>query len=349
LSASERKVRVGLVGIGRNGLAHARAHRELGRSEIVALCDRNPEALRAAGKRLGVERLYTGDDFYADPDIEAVSIHTGDPHHREPFLRAIEAGKHVLIEKPLANTEEDVHRMVAAARRAPAGLKIQVGYVLRFNPVFEAIQRAAREGRLGDIYYMEADYIHNLLVQAEQTDPHTGRNWYLEDELPMVGGGSHALDLLRWISGKEVVAVSAYARRAAFGAMRHEDCHVALYRFADGSIAKVAALYAPRRARPPWNNLCLYGTRGTVERNRIALSKDDADVHPAFRPVAAEALAGHPFHDEIADWLEAIVADRPTRIGLLDGANSTLATLCAVRAAREGTQVAVPVLERRRT
>jgi len=344
-------VRVGFVGLGRNGLAHARAHRELGRSEIVALCDRNPEALRAAGKLLGVERLYTGDDFYADPDVEAISIHTGDPYHREPFLRALEAGKHILIEKPLANSEGDVYEMVAAARRAPATLKIQVGYILRFNPVFEAIQRAAREGRLGDIYYMEADYIHNLLCQAEQTDPHTGRNWYLEEELPMVGGGSHALDLLRWISGKEVAAVSAYARRAAFPAMRHEDCQVALYRFADGSIAKVAALYAPRCARPPMSNLRLYGTRGTVERDAIALSKDESDVHPAFRPVAAEGVAGHPFHDEIADcdWLDAIVQDRPPRIGLLDGANSTLATLCAVRAAREGTQVAVPVLERRRT
>jgi predicted dehydrogenase len=58
---------------------------------------------------------------------------------------------------------------------------------------------------------MEGDYVHNLLYQAKQTDPVTGRNWYLEHELPLVGGGSHPLDLLRWVSGKEVSRVWGYS------------------------------------------------------------------------------------------------------------------------------------------
>jgi len=339
---SARKVKVGIVGLGGNGLAHARAHLESGRSELVALCDRNPDRLHRAGAELGVSKLYTDDRFYHDPDIEAVSIHTGDPHHKHPFLKALAAGKHVLVEKPLANTEEDVHEMVEAAARHP-DLKIQVGYILRFNPVFEAVHDLVRAGRLGEVYYMECDYIHNLLFQAEQTDPLTGRNWYLEEEIPMVGGGSHPLDALRWITGKEVRSVKGYHRRAAFPEMRNPDCQVALFRFEDGSIAKVAALYAPRCRMAPFYNLRLYGTRGTVERDTVAISRTPDDLHPDFRPVGAERVTGHPYLPEVLDWLGAILEDRQPRVPLADGANSTIATLCAVRAMREGTEVEVPV------
>jgi len=343
-----RTIKVGFVGLGHNGIAHIRAHIALGRSEIVALCDRSVGRLEAAGKQFGVSHLYRNDEFYSHPGMEAVSIHTGDNQHRSPFIEALAAGKHVLIEKPLANTEQDVIDMVAAADRADPKLKIQVGYILRFNPVFAEIHHLARAGALGNIYYMEGDYIHNLLYQAKQTDPVTGKNWYLEDEQPIVGGGSHPLDILRWVSGKEVVRAWAYSNHFAFPEMRNDDCQVALFQFEDGSVAKVAALYAPRANMPPYYNIRFYGTNGTVERDQVALSTSPEDIHPKFAPVQAERVQGHGFEPEIADWLDAIVEDRPTRTGLHDGANSTMATLYAVRAAREKREVAVPIFRPRR-
>jgi len=341
---AERKVRVGMIGLGHNGQGHLEAHLALGRSEIVALCDRNPDRLAAAAAKVPQAGQYA--DFaglLAHPGLEAVSINTGDAFHREPFVAAMQAGKHVLVEKPLANTVEDVEVMVQACRAADPGLKVQVGYILRFNPVYERLHALARAGGLGDLFYMEADYVHNLLYQAQQTDEVTGRNWYLEEELPMVGGGSHPLDLLRWISGKEVVEVAAYANHKAFPAMRHDDCQVALFRFDDGAIAKVAALYGPRCEMAPFNNLRLYGTRGTAERDQVALAQSEQEVHPAFHRVEAERVCGHPYEPEIADWLEAIVSGGPTRTNLYDGANSTMATLCAVQAIAAGKPVRVPV------
>lgn len=159
----------------------------------------------------------------------------------------------------------------------------------------------------------------------------------------MVGGGSHPLDIIRWISGKEVVAVWTYANHFAFPAMHHDDCQVSLYRFADGTVAKVAALYAPRREPPPFYNLRLYGTNGTVERNTVAVSSSPDDVHPCFVPVEAELVSGHPYTPEIADWLDAIIEDRPPRCTLSDGANSSIAALCAVRSWRERKEVEVHV------
>jgi predicted dehydrogenase len=190
---------------------------------------------------------------------------------------------------------------------------------------------------------MEADYIHNLLYQAKQTDPVTGRNWYLDQEIPMVGGGSHPLDLLRWISGKQVARVWGYSNHEAFPAMANDDCQVCLFQFEDGTIAKIAALYGPRREMAPYYNLRIYGTQGTVERDTAALSTSPDEAHPAFKPVEAPRVGHHPYLPEIEDWLRAIQTNQPTRTPLEDGANSTFATLAAVRAIRDGGEVTVPV------
>lgn len=340
---TKRRVKVGIIGLGHNGLGHLHAHLESEISEIVALCDRRGDLVEKVGRELGIRARYTDDAFFDDPNIEAVSIHTGDADHKQPFLKALRAGKHILVEKPLANSATDIHEMVTAAGQADPGLKIQVGYVLRFNPVFEKIHQMAAAGELGHIYYMEGDYVHNLLYQANQTDPATGRNWYLEQEIPLVGGGSHPLDLLRWISGKEVTRVWGCSNHEAFRAMQHPDCQVCLFQFEDGTIAKVAALYGPRCPMPPFYNLRLYGTKGTVERDTVACAQSEADVHPVFQPVPAERVEGHSYRPEIEDWLEAIITGRPTRTPLWDGANSTLATLCAVQAMAEGRAIEVPI------
>ena len=340
-------IRVGFIGLGHNALAHIESHQRVGKSEVAAICDINPERLDAAATRFGIRSTYlSAEELCAQSDIEAVSINTGDQFHMEPFVTALRCGKHVLVEKPLANSIAHVEAMVAAARAASPRLKIAVGYILRFNPVYEAIYELCVSGQMGQIYYLEGDYIHNLLYQAKQTDTRSGVNWYLEYERPIVGGGSHPLDLLRWFSGAQVVEVEGYSNHVAFPAMKEDDCQVALFRFDSGAIAKVAALYAPRLAMPPYNNLRVYGTKGTVERDQAAISKDAEDVHPALQPIVAERVTGHAYDPEIADWLDAIREDCPPRCDLFDGANSTVATLVATEAMAKGKRLPVPVYRR---
>jgi predicted dehydrogenase len=340
-------VRVGFIGVGHNGRAHIEAHRRLGLSDVAAICDANAALLEKVSRDLGISRAFhSAEELCAEPDIDAVSIHTGDPFHKEPFLTALKHGKHILIEKPLANTVEDVAEMVAATRAADLKLRIAVGYILRFNPVFEGVHELCRSGKLGKIYYLEGDYIHNLLYQAGQTDPATGVNWYLRFEKPLVGGGSHPLDLLRWFSGGNVIEAAGYSAREAFPAMREDDCQVALFRFDTGAIAKVAALYGPRMDMAAFYNLRVYGTLGTVERDTVAISKDADDIHPPFQPVMSARLSGHPYEPEIRDWLEAIRLERPPRCDLFDGANSTVATLVAAQAMAARAALPVPVYAR---
>ena len=340
-------IRVGFVGLGHNAVGHIEAHQAAGLSEIVALCDRNPERLETVSKRFGIGRTYTSaEELCADPAVEAVSVNTGDPYHAKPFVAAVQAGKHVLVEKPVANTLEQIETMAAAASAAGPSLKLAAGYILRFNPMFEAVHQLCRDGSLGDVYYLEGDYVHNLLYQAEQTDTQTGVNWYLEMEKPLVGGGSHPLDLLRWFAGAEVVEVTGYSVGVAFPQMKEDDCQVALFRFDNGAIAKVAAVYAPRMDMAPFYNLRVYGTRGTVERDTAALANDPSDYHPKFAQIGAERVEGHPYEPEVRDWLLAIKEDRPPRCDFFDGANSTAATLVACQAIAEARTLPVKVYRR---
>ncbi|HPG68910.1 MAG TPA: Gfo/Idh/MocA family oxidoreductase [Candidatus Hydrogenedentes bacterium] len=343
-------IRVGFVGLGHNALAHIEAHRAVGLSEIVALCDRNPERLAAAAEQFGVAHTYgSAEELCADRGVDAVSVNTGDPYHAEPFVAAVSSGKHVFVEKPVANSLEQLDAMAAAAREAAPARKLAAGYILRFNPVFEAVHALCRQGKLGEVYYLEGDYVHNLLYQAAQVDGLTGRNWYLEQERPLVGGGSHPLDLLRWFSGQEVVEVTGFSTGVAFPAMAEDDCQVALFRFDGGAVAKVAAVYAPRMDMAPFYNLRVYGTRGTVERDTVALAADAADCHPAFAPIEAQRVGGHPYEPEVRDWLEAILDDRAPRCDFFDGANSTAATLVACEAIAQGRTLPVKVYRRVRT
>jgi predicted dehydrogenase len=340
-------IKVGFIGLGHNGIGHIEAHRRVGKSEISALCDINLERLKFASEKFGIDKTYTSaEELCKQEDIQAVSINTGDQFHMEPFLIALENNKHIFVEKPLANAIDQVDMMITYAHSADPDLKIAVGYILRFNPVFEAIYDICRSGKLGQIFYMEGDYIHNLLYQANQTDTFTNVNWYLDYEKPLVGGGSHPLDLLRWFSGANVVEAMGYSNRMGFPEMKEDDCQVALFKFDNGAIAKVNASYAPRMGMAPYYNLRIYGTKGTIERDQIAISKDENDLHPEFKTIEADRISGHPYDKEVEDWLDSISENRSPRCDLYDGANSTIATLVAVEAIKLGIPLPVSVYSR---
>jgi predicted dehydrogenase len=344
--ANMRKVKVAVIGLGSNGRQHAIAHAASSKSELVALCDRNESKLRLVGNELKVRKLFRDiSEVLADPAIEAISIHTPDAVHKEPFLKALRAGKHLFVEKPLANTEADVLEMVEAAADAKRSQKIAVGFILRFNPVFKAIHDAVQAGQLGHVYYLEADYVHNLQRKKHEADSLTGHNWYLRDQIPMVSGGSHCIDLLSWIKHDCPKSVVAYSNHFAFPELSNDDCTVALFRFGDGTVAKVAALWGPECPKPPFYNLRVYGTDGTVERDEFCVKGDHSGSPWTFRPVEAPRIPGHPYEPEIEDWLTAIIEDHPVRTTLQDGANSTMAALRAVQASREGKEMSIPLFQ----
>ena len=104
--------KVGFIGLGHNGIGHIEAHKRVGKSEIAALCDMNPERLKSASEKFGVEKTYSSaDELCKQEDIDAISINTGDQFHMEPFLSALENEKHIdrslISRSPIEKTEND--------------------------------------------------------------------------------------------------------------------------------------------------------------------------------------------------------------------------------------------------
>ncbi|MEW6358513.1 MAG: Gfo/Idh/MocA family oxidoreductase [Planctomycetota bacterium] len=338
------KVRVGVVGCGHNGQAFMKCYKECHLSALAAICDLSEERLKVAGDQFSVARRYTNiDEMLEKEDLDCVSVNTSDPFHRDPFVKAIEAGKHVFVEKPFGNTVEDVEAMVAAARKSNA--KTLVGHILRFNPYFAKIKDLSDTGALGEIFYMEADYIHNLFGQGkpERFNPAIGMNWYLDREIPIVGGGVHQLDLLRWYCGSNVVEVAGYGNSIAFPDMKNPDCQSAVFKMESGAVAKVAALYGPVGPRPEHCNMAVYGTKGTVRGGKLYLG---AGHDAGEQDLSGLAVSGHPYMPEVEHFMDCILNDKPTLTDAFDGANSAIACILAAEAIRTREKKRAPIYRR---
>ncbi len=337
-------LRVGLVGCGHNGLAHARCYARDERSELVAVCDLNQARREQAAAELRVEGYARVEAMLARAELDLVCVNTGDPFHVEPFVAALEAGCHVFVEKPMADTIEGLEAMVEAARRHP-DRQTMVGHVLRFNPFYQKVKSLCADGSLGELFYLEADYIHNLFGQAapERFNPAIGMNWYTQREQPAIGGGIHAFDLLRWFADSNAVEVTGFDNRIAFPAMVNPDCQIFLARFESGCIAKVANAYGPVGPRPPVNHLSVYGTRGTVRETDLWLGEGHEAEHSSLQNLT---IGGHPYEPESDHFLSCILADQPVLCDAFDGANSTAVCILGARAGALGKPQRVPRYER---
>ncbi len=144
-----RQVKHGIVGLGWFGEKHCEAFSSLPHVEIASLCTRTESRLSELGDRFGIaeEKRYTDyGEMFADPDVESVSITTMWDQHVDPTVAALEAGKHVFLEKPMASTVADCDAIVEAAAKAKGHLL--VGHICRFNPRYAAARDAIASGRM---------------------------------------------------------------------------------------------------------------------------------------------------------------------------------------------------------
>jgi len=341
----DRSLTCGVIGLGGIGRTYTRLLLESGRMRVVAACDVFEKARRAyAAEFPGIALYASVEELLARASCDAALVLTSDPCHAAPFIQCLDGGLHVFVEKPVGNTISEIREMVAAMDRHPDRVAAS-GHILRYYPVNRKIKELAVKGAFGEIFYMEGDYIHNLLEQAdpERLNEALGRNWYLEDEKPMVGGGCHPFDVLRWVAGSPVTHVSSMGNRIAFPAMRHDDCIVSTFRFASGCVAKVTALYAPVAPYAAFNNIAVYGTRASVWRDRIC-----TDHREGWRPLECEAYReqfGHGFEREIFDFVNAIRTGEPVLAPARDCAQSEVATLVATDALHQGKELPIPQID----
>ncbi|RDV44374.1 gfo/Idh/MocA family oxidoreductase [Leifsonia sp. ku-ls] len=210
------RLRVAMIGYGFMGAAHSQGWRTAPRffdlpfePELSVIVGRDAARVEDARVRFGWQRAAT--DWRAvvdDPDIDVVDVCTPGDSHAEIAIAALEAGKHVLCEKPLANTVEEAEAMTAAAERAAeSGIRSMVGFSYRRVPAIGLARSLVREGRLGEIRQVRALYLQDWL--CDEDGPMT---WRLDKALAGSGSlgdiGAHAVDLVEHLTGSRLTGVS---------------------------------------------------------------------------------------------------------------------------------------------
>lgn len=221
-----QRLRWGVLGVGRFGRIHARALRSLPGVELAALCNRNPERLAAAAAEFqGVPAYADYRQFLGEARLDVVSITTHVRDHLPAALAALEAGRHVLLEKPLAGTRRECELLLAAAEHSP-GL-FMVGHVCRFDPRFSLAKRAVEEGRVGRI----------VSLHAKRNLPQAPGHIRLDKISPLMGDGIHDADLMMWFLGRPPTRV--YGRTVRFGQHTYPDVGWAMLEFGDEAIGVI--------------------------------------------------------------------------------------------------------------
>ena len=210
-------LRVGMVGYAFMGAAHAQAWRNAHRffdmpltPELTAVAGRSPEAVGAAAERLGF--LSSETDWrrmVARDDIDLIDICTPGDSHAEIAIAALQAGKHVLCEKPLANTVEEAEQMSTVARAAvERGVWAMCGFTYRRTPALALARRLVEAGRIGTVRQVRAQYLQDWLH-----DPDAPMTWRLDKSKSGSGAlgdlGAHLVDTAQWLTGQRIRGVSA--------------------------------------------------------------------------------------------------------------------------------------------
>src|SRR5690349_8546691 len=211
------ELRVGMVGYAFMGAAHSQAWRTVNRvydlplrARMVAVCGRDTTKVGAAAARLGWDEAVTDwRELVARPDIDLIDICTPGDSHAEIAIAALAAGKHVLCEKPLANTVAEAEAMAAAAKEAAArGVRSMVAFNYRRVPAVALARRFVEEGRIGEIRHVRAQYLQDWIV-----DPEFPLVWRLQKDKAGSGAlgdiGAHIIDTAQFIVGRSLTGVSA--------------------------------------------------------------------------------------------------------------------------------------------
>jgi len=224
----DRRIGVGVIGVGTFGSRHAEVYRQLELCDLRAVADVNPVRAMQLSAELGVDGTQDYRELLARDDVQAVSVCTTDELHVEIAVAAAQAGKHVLVEKPLALTVMDCDRIIEAC--ALAGVVLQVGHILRFDPRYVTARATIASGQIGELVHVYARR-NNPTRNALRLKQHTSVLFFL---------GIHDLDFINWCVDDRPARVYAEAVSKKLGGST-PDSVLAVIRYRNGTVALLEA------------------------------------------------------------------------------------------------------------
>ncbi|OHB77873.1 MAG: hypothetical protein A2W31_13290 [Planctomycetes bacterium RBG_16_64_10] len=336
MAQDDGRLGVAIHGAGTVASAHAASWQKNPNVQLISVSSRRPATARrfVAQHQLDCtvhERL---EQVLADARVDIVDLCGPNHVHAEQGIAAAEAGRHLMIEKPMVLSSAENRALRDAVARA--GVKSLVSFVLRWNPLFENLKSLLAADAIGDLFYVEVDYWHGIGAW------YSGWEWAhtrATGGSAMLLGGCHAVDALRWFAGDEVESVAAVSnnRRALF---EYDANVVAVVRFRQGAIGKTSVLLDC--SMPYSFNIDLVGTEGTLRDNRLWSTKllpgqSNWATLPSILPDSGD-VHHHPFDAQINHLVDCIRADRESHCNVADAYHTHELCLAIDRSIAAGGQ-----------
>lgn len=337
----------GLIGCGRVAPRHAQSLEQVREARLVAVADIRADRAQHFAEEYRAEAHLDYCELLARSDVEAVSICVPSGLHAQVTVDALAAGKHVLVEKPIALNLADADRMIAAAREK--GLTLGVVLQNRYNSPMQQLRRLVDEGGLGRLH------LGNATVRWYRPQSYYEDGWHgtwAMDGGALMNQSIHHIDAMQWFLGP-VQSVQAYTATRAHR-MEAEDVGVAVLRFASGALGVVegSTLTWPQNLE---GSLALFGEHGSVKidgtaLNRITLWKvagqleQEAEILTSQR-VDPPSVYGYSHREVIRDFAQAALAGRPPGTPGEEARKSLELVLAIYQAAATGREVVLEASE----
>ncbi len=329
-------LRTAAVGVGAIGSLHARIYQEHPLAELVGVVDVDPQKARAVGESLEVPWFTEVDQLLQACDLAAASVAVPEHYRHAVALPLARAGKHLLLEKPLAPSLAETDRLIADL--ASTGVLTMVNFILRFDPRYLEAHTAASSGRLGDI--------HTLFVRRRGSS--LGADIYGVWTDLLISTGIHDLDIMAWLAASPVTRVYAETisrRSAPYG---HDDAAMVLVRFENGIIGSLETSWVlpPTLPAPLDASLQVVGTTGGVFVDGANQGLTMVDTEGLFLPDLTHwpDIAGRVGGDlatSLDHFIRSVLAGKPPLVTLADARRAHAMVDAAKRSAARNLPMAL--------
>lgn len=314
-----KKLRVGVIGTGFWGKNQARVLSQLEQTELVCVCDLDEGRSKAIASEFRVPYFTNVADVLARSDIDAVTVCTPTTTHKDVATKAILAGKHALVEKPMTNTVAEARELVALAK--DRGLRLMPGHIERFNPAVDYLRTLLDNQKLGTV----------TLFHARRVGRWPER---IGDVGVVRDTAIHDIDLARYIFRDEVRSV--HARTGSIGHTKEDYAEIML-EFTRGGTAFIDANWlTPRKTRV----LIVTGSEATVQLDYISQEISVEDSQQSIKPNLEKQ---EPLRLELAHFADSILNGKPFRANSEDGMRAVEICEAALQAGTSGRTISLVI------
>ncbi|MDP4085933.1 MAG: Gfo/Idh/MocA family oxidoreductase [Bacillota bacterium] len=342
------KLKIGVIGCGaiaeRRHLPEYAFHQNV---EIVAVCDINEDRVNEVAENYGAKAYTNFEELLSNSELDAVSVCLPNYLHAPVSIAALNAGVHVLCEKPMATSTEEAEAMIAAAEKN--GKKLMIGHNQRFVPSHQKARQLIQSGEVGKIYSFRTAFGHG---GPEGWSVDGKESWFFDKEKAFVGAmgdlGVHKTDLLRYLLGEEIVEVGAFVETNSKDFANVDDNAVCVLKTQSGIIGTLAASWAYTSKED--NSTIIYGEKAILRLeddpiNSLVVQYVNGEiVNYQLGQIQSNEVGGQSNSYVIGKFIDAILHDQDPEVPGEEGMKSLNVILAALESSK--TKQIVRVLER---